>query len=399
VRRASLTPAIVVAALTLLGSACHSSGRSTTTAPSASSTTTSATRIATSTTTTPALGPAIVFSAQGSELDAYATTTPFGTQVVIPSPAAAHNGVDVSGQICFDPTNPRQFVAVDRTDAADGQVGWGVFTLSGNTLGKLAARETDRLVPTFQPSSVPPNPFGCGFLPDGRLLTTDAGNGSRGPDDGQLIEWFPPFGQDTVVSCKVDVNLAAPEGLLVDGGRVLVTESRGRGVTSFVTSTLPTSNLATGGCGRRDATGAALALGVVYSAWLQNAAGAGLTQPASVVRAGSGGFYVSSPRTGVIAEVDAAGRLVRRVLAPPAGALLGRHPFVTGSPTGLGVGPNGALYYADSGLVLQHATLVAGLRTGTIRRIGFSEGAPLPPEVIGSGLESADGIGIWIPSA
>jgi hypothetical protein len=394
----TLTRAIGVATLTLLASACHGGGGSSA-ASSTAGTPTSATEIAPTTTTPGAAGPAIVFSTQGSELDAYATAQPFATQTVVPSHAADHNGVDVSGQICFDPTNPRQFVAADRTDAADGQLGWGVFALSGHALGKLSAHETARLVPTFQPSSDVPTPFGCGFLPDGRLLTTDLGNRSSGRADGQLVEWFPPFDKDTVVSCKVDVTLAAPEGLLVDRDHVLVTESRGIGVTSFVTSTLPTSNRATGGCARRDTTGSALAIGVVRTAWLTNAAAAGLTRTASVVRAGDATFYVSSPRTGVIAEVDADGHLVRRVLAPPAGAALGRHPFVTGTPTGLAVDANGTLYYADSGLVMQHAKLVAGLRTGTIRRISFSNGTPRPPVVVDTGLEAPDAIGIWIPSA
>lgn len=389
---------VVVAALALLVGACHDSGRGRS-ASSASDAQTSPTVIATTTTITPALGPAIVFSAQGDQLDAYGTEQPFATQTVIPSPAADRDGVAVSGQICFDPTNPRQFVAADRTDAADGQLGWGVFTLSGRTLGKLSARETARLVPRFQPSHDEPSPFGCGFLPDGRLLTTDGGNRSSGSADGQLIEWFPPFDRDTVLACKVDVTLAAPEGLLVDGDHVLVTDSRGSGVTSFVTSTLPTSNASTGGCAARDATGAALAIGVVQGPWLQNAAAAGLSGATAVVRAPGGAFYVASPRTGVIAEVDGAGRLVRRILAPPAGAVLGKRPFLTGTPMALGLTPNGTLYYADSGLVVQHARLVAGLRTGTIRRITFSAGRPQPPVVVVTGLESPDGIGVWLPSA
>jgi DNA-binding beta-propeller fold protein YncE len=202
-----------------------------------------------------------------------------------------------------------------------------------------------------------------------------------------------------VLSCKVDVSLAAPEGVLVDGDRVLVAESRGRGVTSFITSTLPTSNRATGGCATHDASGAALAIGVVHSPWLQNAAAARLTQPAAVTRANSRAFYVSSPRTGVIAEVDPEGRFVRRILTPPAGAVAGRHPLATGSPMGLGVAPDGTLYYADSGFVTQGGRLVAGLRTGTIRRISFAAGNPQPPVVVASGLEAPDGIGIWIPSA
>lgn len=399
-RRAGFRHGIVlVAALMLFASACHDGSRGATATSGPNHTPTSVGSSATTTTTTAALGPAIILSAQGRELDAYSTERPFATQTVVPSPAADRDGVDVSGQICFDPTNPRQFVAVDRTAAADGQLGWGVFTLSGQTLGKLSARETARLVPTFQPSSDAPSPFGCGFLPDGRLLTTDVGNRSSGPGDGQLIEWFPPFDRDTVVSCKVDVALAGPEGVLVDGDHVLVAESRGAGVTSFISSTLPTSNRATGGCAGHDTDGTALAIGVVRSAWLQNAAAARLTRPAAIVRARSGAFYVSSPSTGVIAEVDAAGRLVRRVLSPPSEAATGRHPFATGSPMGLGVAPNGTLYYADTGLVVQGTALVAGIRTGTIRRISFAAGKAQPPEVVDTGLQAPDGIGIWIPSA
>jgi hypothetical protein len=391
---------VLVAVASVLFAACHSSARATPAGSTTSTTPTTSTAPAPTTTTTNApLGPAIVLSTQGRELDAYATTRPFATQTVVPSPAADHNGVDVSGLICFDPTNHRRFVTVDRTAAAEGQVGWGVFELSGSTLGKLSAQETARLVPTFQHSSDPPAPFGCAFLPDGRLLTTDLGNQSSGAPDGQLIEWFPPFGQDTVVSCKVAVSLPAPQGVLAQGDRVLVADSRGGGVTSFVTSTLPTSNLANGGCGRHDATGAALALGVVQSAWLQDAAAHGLSRPSGIAASARSTFYVSSPRTGVIAEFDSEGRFVRRVLAPPAGQTLGRRPFLTGTPAGLGVDPAGTLYYADTGFVVENARMVPGLRTGTIRRITFANGVAYPPEIVDTGLEAPDGIGIWVPSS
>jgi hypothetical protein len=401
VRRASFRPAIVVvAAASLLFTACHSSSRATPGRSGPSSAPTSGTAPApTTATTTAAIGPAIVFTTQGRQLDAYATTRPFATHTVVPSPAADRNGVDVSGQICFDPTDHRRFVTVDRTAAADGQVGWGVFKLSGSTLDKLSAQETARLVPTFQRSSDPPAPSGCAFLPDGRLLTTDLGDQSSGAPDGQLIEWFPPFEQDTVVSCKVAIDLPAPQGVLADGDRVLVADSRGGGVASFVASTLPTSNRATGGCGRHDTTGAALALGVVQGAWLQDAAAHGLSRPSAIATAGADTLYVSSPSTGVIAEVDSVGRFVRSVLAPPAGHTLGTRPFPTGTPSGLGVDPAGALYYADTGFVVENTRMVPGLRTGTIRRITFTNGVPRPPEVVDTGLEAPGGIGIWVPSS
>jgi DNA-binding beta-propeller fold protein YncE len=338
-----------------------------------------------------------VLTAQGSELDAYATTRPFVTQTVVPSPLASRDGVDVSGQICVDPTDRNRFVAVDRTGAADGRIGWGVFELSGSALGKLSATETGRLVPTFQPSVDGPAPFGCGFLPDGRLLTTDVGNRSSGTPNGQLIEWFPPFDRDTVASCKVDVTLAAPHGVLVHGDAVYVAESRGRGVTSFITFSLPTAAGASGGCDRRDSTRARLASGVVHNPLLQNPSAHALSNPAAIAPAHNGNLYVSYPRTGTIAEITPGGAFVRQVLAPPAGAALGKRPFPTGTPMGIAVDPTGTLYYADAGLIVRNAQVVAGLRTGTIRRIAFVGGDPRPPEVVDSGLQAPDGIEIWLP--
>ncbi|HEY5013809.1 MAG TPA: hypothetical protein VIK61_14045 [Acidimicrobiia bacterium] len=392
--------AALAVAVTLLASACHGNDTRSQTKPTSAKTpvTTGGGGVSTTTTTAP-ISPAIVLSAQASRLDAYATTRPLVTQTVVPSPAADRNGVDVSGQICFDPTTPNRFVAVDRTAAADGQVGWGVFELSGRAIGKLSAKEVARLVPTFQPSPDGATPFGCSFLADGRLLTTDLGNQRAGSPNGQLIEWFPPFEADSVASCKVAVALAAPEGVLVDTDRVLVAESRGASVGSFLVSALPTSSGATGGCTLHDATGAALAGGVVHTPWLQAPAAQVLSSPAALAVAPNGDFFVSNPTTGVIAEVTPDGRFVRRVLAPPSGEVLGHRPFSTGTPVGLAVDPSGTLYYADPGLIVHNATTVAGLRTGTVRRITFVQGVPRPPEVIDTGLQAPYGIGIWLPGA
>jgi hypothetical protein len=76
----------------------------------------------------------------------------------------------------------------------------------------------------------------------------------------------------------------------------------------------------------------------------------------------------------------------------------GARPFSTGTPLGLGVGPDGTLYYADPGLVGSEGRLVPKLRAGTIRRINFVGGAPQPPEIVDTGLQAPYGIGIWVPS-
>ena len=395
-RTRSVRRIALLASVALFAVACHGGTRAT---PRTSSSAPTDTVVPTTTTTTVPLQPAIVLTAQANELDAYATTPPFVTQTVVPSPAADRNGVAVSGQICTDPTDRHRFVAVDRTAAADGQIGWGVFELSGSALGKLSAKETARLVPTFQHARDNPTPFGCGFLPDGRLVTTDVGNQSTGPPNGQLVEWFPPFDTDTVASCKVDVALAGPQGVLAENGAILVALSRGGGVASFPIAALPTSGHSNGGCTRRDATRAPLASGVAHSPLIANAAAHGLESPAAIAPAGNGDLYLSFPRTGTIAEITIDGRYVRRVLAPPGFQALGKRPFSTGTPMGLGVDPSGTLYYADPGLVVKNGKVVDGLRTGTVRRILFVGGVPQPPEVVDSGLQSPYGLEIWVPTS
>jgi hypothetical protein len=391
--------AVTFVAVALFTGGCHDSKPSAR-GGSATSTTAAGTVTTTSIAGVP-LGSAIVFDAHNGRLDAYATTVPFASQTVVPSPTANHDGVDVSGQICFDPTDPRRFVAVDRTAAADGQMGWGVFELAGQALGKLSAKEVARLVPSYQPMSdiVGPTPFGCGFLGDGRLLTTDVGNPTHGTVNGQLIEWFPPFDAERVPACKLAVDLAAPMGLLVDGDRVYVAENRGRGITQFDPSTFPPSNRPSDGCAALDSTGHRVASGVVRTAWLRNTVANGMSRPGAVASAGNGNFFVSIPRTGVIAEVNGAGELIRRILVPPAGEALGPRPFSTGTPLGLGVAPDGTVYYADPGLVGDQGRLIPKLRAGTLRRITFVGGVAQRPAVVDSGLQSPTGVGIWIPSA
>jgi hypothetical protein len=50
-------------------------------------------------------------------------------------------------------------------------------------------------------------------------------------------------------------------------------------------------------------------------------------------------------------------------------------------------------------IVLRNAMAVDGLRTGTVRRIDFVRGVPQTPEVVDSGLQAPDEVGIWIPGS
>ena len=105
---------------------------------------------------------------------------------------------------------------------------------------------------------------------------------------------------------------------------------------------------------------------------------------------------MSSVFTGVINEYDAEGAFVRTVLSPPPGEQLGEQTFSTGTPLGLGVGPDGTLYYADIGITVTDEGIGPGPE-GTVRRIRFIDGEPRPPEIMARGLEFPDGIGVWVP--
>ena len=82
-------------------------------------------------------------------------------------------------------------------------------------------------------------------------------------------------------------------------------------------------------------------------------------------------------------------------MQPPAGETLGEAPFSTGTPLGLGVGPDGTLYYADIGIAITSRRHRSRVRTGTVRRIRFVDGEPQPPETMGGGLAFPDGIGVY----
>jgi hypothetical protein len=159
----------------------------------------------------------------------------------------------------------------------------------------------------------------------------------------------------------------------------------------------PTSADASGGCGRRDATGAPLADAVHRSVFIP--ADEHVGTPNAVVAAPGGGFYVSSAFTGVLAEYDDSGRFVRALVAPPAGEELGAEPYSTGAPFGMGVDPaTGTLYWAD--LAIGIADSIGPIDgAGTVRRITFGDdGEPRPAETLDEGLDFPDGIGIYVPT-
>lgn len=157
----------------------------------------------------------LVFNAQGNNLDAYAAEEPFTAQRVITNAAEDPDGLDLNAQICFFPDGSGRFIAGEDTGQPDPPAGWGLFQLEGAGVGDLRATQVGKLTPTYQPGAQPEN-YGCGVLSDGRIVTTDLGGQQPGdPGNGQFIVWFgEPEGTDQTY-CKVDVELATAQSILV----------------------------------------------------------------------------------------------------------------------------------------------------------------------------------------
>jgi hypothetical protein len=338
----------------------------------------------------------IVFNGEGNNLNAYTADPPFTKQNVIRNHNDDPKGLDINAQLCFFPDGSKRFIAGEDTGQPNPPQGWGIFQLKGDTVGKLSAKKVGKLTPTYQTSNDNAENYGCGFLSDGRVLTTDIGNQASGPEDGQLIVWFAPFNRTKVRYCKIDVGIATAGGIYVDSkNRVYVPSARPptAGVVRY-TGPFPTSDTAKGGCGGKDATGAPMATSVKKKQFI--GLGNGLAAPIAIVRAPKNDFYVSSVISGVINEYDSKGGYVRTILQPPADETLGATTFSTGTPLGLGVGPDGTLYYADIGITITSEGIGPGPE-GTVRRIRFVNGQPQPPEIMGAGLQYPDGIGVYAP--
>jgi len=350
----------------------------------------------------------IVLNGQGNDLDAYAPNPPFAHQTVIRARAESPTGYDINAQICFF-GDGRTFIAGEDTGQPDPVQGWGIFRLRGNRVGKLDAKQIGKLQPTYQTATDNAENYGCGVLSDGRVVTTDIGNQSAGEGDGQLIVWFPPLTrgfevlengtEGTVRYCKLDIGIATAGGIAVgEDDDLYVASARPptAGIWRYA-GPFPTSPDAAGGCGGTDGTGAPLADAVSKQLFIA-AGGHSLVSPNAIVANGDGdGWYVSSVFTGVINEYDTSGAFVRTILQPPPGEGPGPEPISTGSPLGLGVAPDGTLYFADIGLVIDEHGVGPGERTGSVRKIRFVDGEPRAPRTMAEGLAFPDGIGIFVP--
>ena len=340
----------------------------------------------------------LLLAPEGNRLHALALPRADTDRILIPSAAdAPGTGRDINGQICVERRSGR-FVTGEDTGQPKPPPGFGVFELnSSNGSGEIGWRQIGKLTPTFQgepgPEGVPDtaDPYGCAFLPDGRLLTTDIGNGASGPGTGQLILWFPPLDAPDPRFCKLDIEIPTAQSVLVDAaGEIWVAAARS-GVWRY-DEPLPTTDDAAGGCGRIDPTGAPLADRIAKT--LVVPPQAGLTAPTGLAPAPGGGLYVSSVINGVIAELSRDGQVRRLVLEPPAGEQLGPEPYSTGTPLGIAVDPLGTLYYADIAVVVSSSGVGPAPGRGSVRRIRFNDGEPQPPETLLEGLAFPDGVAV-----
>ncbi|HAC80593.1 MAG TPA: hypothetical protein DCG06_09885 [Deltaproteobacteria bacterium] len=335
----------------------------------------------------------IAFGAEGNRLLAYETREPWAVQTVIERYSEDPGGWDINGQICFKPDGSGRFIAGEDTGQPTPPAGYGFFQLAGRRVGELSATRVGKLTPTYQESRSQPEPYGCGFLKDGRLLTTDVGNQSSGPPTGQLIIWFPPFDGDSVSYCKLDIGIGTAGGIFVDDqDRAYVASARETAGVFRFDPPYPTSNQASGGCGRLDATGAPLADRVQRENFI--VANPNSPTPNAVAPSARDSLYVSSVFNGVIAEYDFSGDFIRRILEPPAGETLGPVPFSTGTPMGIAVDRSGRLFYADLGIRVSETGIGPGRLAGSYRVIEFIDGKPQAPRTLASGLAFPDGAGV-----
>jgi len=341
----------------------------------------------------------LVFGAQGNNLDAYSTGDPSEVQRVITTVAEDPDGLDINAQICFFPDGSGRFIAGEDTGQPDPPAGWGIFQLSGTGIGDLEAEQIGKLTPTYQEGASPEN-YGCGVLSDGRMVTTDLGGQAPGdPGNGQFIVWFGGAEGTDQTYCKVDVDIATAQSLLVGpDDEVFVVSARPPTSGVWRYTDLPTSADAAGGCGATDATGAPQADAVTREQVLAPGEN-DILSPAGIALSPTGGFYLSSVITGIINEYDVDWGFVRTVLAPPAGAAIGADTSLpTGTPLGIGVTPDGTIYYADIGIVNDPENgFGPGDGTGTFRRITFVDGEPQAPETLAGGLAFPDGVGVYAP--
>ncbi len=303
------------------------------------------------------------------------------------------NGRDVNGAICERPGVPGGFISGEDTGQPTPPPGWGVFDAAGMQVGKLTARYYDS----------PGEPKDCAFDSTGRLFTSTVGNQPVG-FDGQVLLWFPPYdvypglpgeypatNDPSTNYCQIAADIPVGGAIAIDpSDRVYVASSLGGHVRRY-NPPFPTAPNAGGGCGGVDPLGSPTADAVNMEIFISDAANVGT--PAGLARKPNGNWFVSSVLTGIIAEYDANGAFIQRVLQPEEGETT--LPLSVGHPQALALDCAGNLYYADLALVNNGGDIGPG-PGGTVRRITFDlAGLGREPEIVKGSLAFPDGLGIF----
>jgi hypothetical protein len=386
--------AVAVAAALACGlAACSSSANTATPATTEPPSTTAPP----STTTTAPGTDATVFVSVGGNIDAYDSQSPYHRQRVVAA-GTASDGSEPHGQICFLPDGTKRFVVAETRPAAAGvavSAGFGLYQLSGDGIGTYRVARLSGFTSPGAAATSATLTYGCTFDKAGHLFTTDVGtvsatNSQAGAANGQLIEWFPPFTGAVVSHCVLVTGLAVPQGLA----------SQPDGSIDLASAGAPTAGVWRYS-GRFPATAADCATPVagITATKLIPAGTNGLSAPAAVaLTPDNKSLVVTSAVDGVIDQFDLDGTFATTLLTPsPAGAL-GATPFATGTPLGVAVNADGAVFYADPGLVRTGASVEPAARLGSLRRLAVQNGQAQAPTALNQGLPAPDGLGIFDPS-
>jgi len=391
--RLAVVVALALAVLSVVAG-CSGGSTQTTTSTTAAPPTTSPP----STSTTQPGTDAVVFVSVGGNIDAYDTQAPYDRQRVV-AVGTAPNGAVAHGQICFLPDSTRRFVVAETRPGAAGSpasAGFGLYQLTGDGVGTFRVQRVNGFTSPGASSASATLTYGCAFSKTGLLFTTDVGSVSptdsqAGAADGQLIEWFPPYTSPTPAHCVVATGLAVPQGLAAESD----------GSIDLASAAAPTAGVwRYSGAFPTKAAACAPPLTGVTATKVIPAGPNGLGAPAAVaLTPDNKSLVVTSALDGVIDQFDLDGTFTTTLMTPSPAGPLGATPFATGTPLGVAVNADGAVFYADPGLErAANGSVAAGDRVGSLRRIAVTKGQPQAPNALNQGLPAPDGLGIFDPS-